>query len=79
MDTIPTPIVKYYGASAIGKLEGGVRSERGGWGGGLAIAEASSAIASEMLKRADFREGDEDSNFLIFEVWRFSEWPKLLH
>ena len=29
--------------------------------------------------RADFREGDEDSNFSIFRVRRFSEWPGPLH
>ena len=35
-------------------------------------------LAQSML-RADFREGDEDSNFSIFRVWRFSEGPKPLH
>ena len=29
--------------------------------------------------RADFREGEEDSNFSIFRVRRFSEWPEPLH
>ena len=29
--------------------------------------------------RADFREGDEDSNFSVFRVRRFSEWPEALH
>ena len=29
--------------------------------------------------RADFREGDEDSNFSVFRVRRFSEWPEPLH
>ena len=29
--------------------------------------------------RADFREGDEDSNFSVFRVQRFSEWPEPLH
>ena len=29
--------------------------------------------------RADFREWDEDSNFSIFRVQRFSEWPEPLH
>ena len=29
--------------------------------------------------RADFREGDEDSNFSIFRVRRFTEWPEPLH
>ena len=29
--------------------------------------------------RADFREGDEDSNSSIFRVQRFSEWPEPLH
>ena len=29
--------------------------------------------------RADLREGDEDSNFSVFRVRRFSEWPELLH
>ena len=28
--------------------------------------------------RADFREGDEDSNFSVFRVRRFSEWPEPL-
>ena len=31
------------------------------------------------LLRADFREGDEDSNFSIFRVRRFSEWREPLH
>ena len=29
--------------------------------------------------RVDFREGDEDSNFSILRVQRFTEWPRLLH
>ena len=29
--------------------------------------------------RADFREGDEDSNFSVIRVRRFSEWPDPLH
>ena len=29
--------------------------------------------------RADFREGDKDSNFSIFRVWQFTEWPGPLH
>ena len=29
--------------------------------------------------RADFRKGDEDSNFSIFRVRRFTEWPGPLH
>ena len=29
--------------------------------------------------RADFREGDEDSNFSVFRVRPFSEWPEPLH
>ena len=29
--------------------------------------------------RADFREGDEDSNFSVFRVRRFTEWPEPLH
>ena len=29
--------------------------------------------------RANFREGDEDSNLSIFRVRRFSEWPEPLH
>ena len=29
--------------------------------------------------RADFQEGDEDSNFSVFRVRRFSEWPAPLH
>ena len=31
------------------------------------------------LLRADFREGDEDRNFLLFRVRRFTEWPRPLH
>ena len=31
------------------------------------------------ILRADFREGDEDSNFSVFRVRRFSEWPEPLH
>ena len=31
------------------------------------------------LLRADFWEGDEESNFSIFRVRRFSEWPGPLH
>ena len=26
--------------------------------------------------RADFREGDEESNFSVFRVLRFFEWPR---
>ena len=29
--------------------------------------------------RADFQEGDEDSNFSVFRVRRFTEWPEPLH
>ena len=29
--------------------------------------------------RADFRAGDEDSNFSVLRVRRFSEWPERLH
>ena len=29
--------------------------------------------------RADLREGDEDSNFSIFSVQWFTEWPRPLH
>ena len=29
--------------------------------------------------RANFRAGDEDSNFSVFRVRRFSEWPAPLH
>ena len=29
--------------------------------------------------RADFREGDEDSNFSLFRIRRFTEWPGPLH
>ena len=43
-----------------------------------ALAFFLSSAPAEML-RADFREGDEDSNFSIFRVWRFSEWPEPLH
>ena len=32
-----------------------------------------------MPVRADFREGDEDSNFSVFRVRRFTEWPGPLH
>ena len=44
-----------------------------------------SRITSELLLsmigmvRADFREGDEDSNFSVFRVRRFTEWPGPLH
>ena len=37
------------------------------------------APCSYTLLRADFREGDEDSNFSVFRVERFSEWPEPLH
>ena len=33
----------------------------------------------EGQRRADFREGDGDSNFSVERVWRFSEWPEPLH
>ena len=36
-------------------------------------------LLSGHLIRADFREGDEDSNFSVFRVRRFSEWPGPLH
>ena len=32
-----------------------------------------------LLIRADFREGDEDSNFSLFRVRRLTEWPGPLH
>ena len=31
------------------------------------------------LIRADFREGDDDSDFSVFRVRRFTEWPEPLH
>ena len=31
------------------------------------------------LIKADFREGDEDSNFSVFRVRRFTEWSGPLH
>ena len=31
------------------------------------------------MVRADFREGNEDSNFSVFRPWRFSGWPGALH
>ena len=31
------------------------------------------------IVRADYREGDEDSNFSILRVQRFTEWPGPLH
>ena len=36
-------------------------------------------ITKRVLLRADFREGDEDSNLSIFRVRRFNEWPGPLH
>ena len=33
----------------------------------------------KVFVRADFRGGDEDSNFSVFRVRRFSEWPEPLH
>ena len=32
-----------------------------------------------VVNSVDFREGDEDSNFSIFRVQRFTEWPRPLH
>ena len=32
-----------------------------------------------MFLRADFREGDEDNNFSVFRVRRFTQWPGPLH
>ena len=29
--------------------------------------------------RADFQEGDEDSNFSVLRIWPFTEWPRPLH
>ena len=37
------------------------------------------AAFREHIVRADFREGDEHSNFSVFRVRRFSEWPEPLH
>ena len=39
-------------------------------------AHSLSSLRGQYL-RADFREGDEDSNFSVFRVQQFSEWPKL--
>ena len=36
-------------------------------------------VGDGRLIRADFREGDEDSNFSVFEVQRFTEWSGPLH
>ena len=38
----------------------------------------SSVEVGQKIK-ADFREGDEDSKFSVFSVWRFNEWPEPLH
>ena len=35
--------------------------------------------AKDFILKADFREADEESNFSIFRVQRFTEWPKPLH
>ena len=40
---------------------------------------AKGTLISDPRLRADFREGDEDSNFSIFRLRRFSEWPEPLH
>ena len=32
-----------------------------------------------ILIGADFQEGEEDSNFSVFRVQRFTEWPEPLH
>ena len=32
-----------------------------------------------LLELSDFRKGDEDSNFSVFRVRRFTEWPGPLH
>ena len=36
-------------------------------------------LLSKCCLRADFGEGEEDSNFSFFRVRRFSEWPEALH
>ena len=41
--------------------------------------EGQGQIAHGILLRAGFREGDEDSNFSVFRVRRFTEWPGPLH
>ena len=33
----------------------------------------------EFIRADFFGEGDEDSNFLIFRIRRFTEWPGPLH
>ena len=33
----------------------------------------------QLKESPDFREGEEDSNFSVFRVRRFSEWPEPLH
>ena len=42
-------------------------------GKGFSVVSVSQEI------RADFREGDEDSNLSLFRVRRFTEWPGPLH
>ena len=42
------------------------------------LASALQKVVGDFL-RADFWEGDEDSNFSVFRVRRFSEWPEPLH
>ena len=53
------------------------------WGatrqGGCFWVSTPFGILKRSWIRADFREGDEQSNFSVFRVWRFSEWPEPLH
>ena len=47
---------------------------------GLSSTTLSHQVAlCESVLRADFRERDEDSNFSVLRVRRFSEWPEPLH
>ena len=43
------------------------------------MSQLYSVCSQGLQVRADFREGDEDSNFSVFTVRRFSEWPEPLH
>ena len=49
-----------------------------GSGRGGSVREKNSTTGRPEI-RADFQEGDEDSNFSVFRVRWFSEWPEPLH
>ena len=76
------------GRGGEGKGEGGERGRGKGGGRQIGIGKIVSYLPIFLSKfsyilpvclRADFREGDEDSNFSVLRIWRFTESSGPLH